>query len=128
MQAARQREVHIRVHKGTHFAGFATCFTSAVTAGGDCFVSSITLRSISIAYENVPSVRSNARRCGCANCFDLGPNPECVARGNSFASPNRGIAKPTRDCNGEPIRYSIFNYAWRGDPEFVDEKRPWRKS
>ena len=95
---------------------------------GDFFGGSITLRSIFIAYENIPSVRSNARRCGCGNRIDLGPNPECVARGDSFASPNRGIARSTRDRNGEPIRYSVSNYAWRGDPKFVDEKRAWRKS
>ena len=85
------------------------------------------MRSIFIAYENVPSVRSNARRCGCGNCFDLGPNPKSVARDNRFASPNAGIARSTRDRYGEPIRYSVFNYAWHGDPEFVDERRAWRK-
>jgi hypothetical protein len=83
-------------------------------------------RKFLIACENIPAVRSNARRCECGNCFDLGPNAECVARGDSFASPNRGIAKSTRDCNGEPIRYSVSNYAWCGNPEFVDEKRAWR--
>jgi len=51
-----------------------------------------------------------------------------VARGDSFASPNRGIARSTRDRNGEPIRYSVFNYAWRGGPEFVDENRARRKA
>jgi hypothetical protein len=86
------------------------------------------LRSIFIAYENIPSVWSNTRRCGCGNRIDLGPNPECVAHGDSFASPNRGIARPTRDRNGEPIRYSVSNHAWRGDPKLVDEKRTWRKS
>jgi hypothetical protein len=86
------------------------------------------LRSIFIAYENVPSVWSNARRCGCGNRIDLGPNPECVARGDSFASPNRGIARSTRDCNGEAIRNGVSNYAWPGDPEFVDEKRAKRKA
>jgi hypothetical protein len=86
------------------------------------------LRSTSIAYENVPSVRSNARLCGCGNGFGLGPNLECVAGGNSFASPNRGILRSTRDCNGEPIRYSVSNCAWRADPEFIDDKRARRKS
>lgn len=85
-------------------------------------------RKFLIACENISVVRTNARRCGCSNCFDLGPNPECVARGNSFTSPNRGIARSTRDCNGEPIRYGVSNYAWRGDPEFVDDRRAWRKS
>ena len=107
MQATRQREPGIR--KEYIFITSPLVFTSAATAGSDCFGGSITLRSTSIAYENVPSVRSNARRCGCRNCFDLGPNPECVARSNSFASPNRGIARSTRDCNGEPIRYSVSN-------------------
>ena len=73
-------------------------------------------------------MRSNARLCGCGNGFGLGPNPECVAGGNSFASPNRGTLRSTRDCNGEPIRYSVPNYAWRGDPEFANERRAWRKS
>jgi hypothetical protein len=90
--------------------------------GGDFFGGSITLSSISIAYENFPSVRSNARRCGCGNGFGLGPNPECVA------SPNGSIAKSKRDRNGEPKRYSVSNYAWPGDPEFVDEERARRKA
>jgi hypothetical protein len=111
-----------------HFHRFATRFQSAATAVSDCFGDSITLRSIFIAYENLPSVWSNARRCGCGNRIDLGPNPEWVAHGDSFASPNRGIARSTRDRNGEPIRYSVSNYAWRGDPKFVGEKRAWRKS
>src|SRR4029077_14548029 len=125
MQATRQRETGVR--KEYIFITSPLVFTSAATAGSDCFGGSITLRSISIAYENVPSIRSNARRCGCGNCFDLGPNPECVARGNNFASPNRGIARSTRDCNGELTRHSASNYAWRGDAEFVDERRAWRK-
>jgi hypothetical protein len=103
-------------------------FTSAATTCGDFFCGSISLPPIFITYENVPAVRSNGRRCGCGNCFDLGPNPKSVARDNRFASPNAGIAKSTRDCNGEPIPYSVSNYPWRGDPEFVDEKRTWRKS
>jgi len=123
MQARKHRETGIR--KEYIFITSPLVFTSAATAGSDCFGGSITLRSISIAYENVPSVRSNARRCGCGNCFDRGPNPECVARGNIFASPNGGIARSTRDCNGESIRYSVFNHAWRGDPEFVEENRAW---
>jgi len=76
-------------------------FTSAAMTCGDCFCGSITLRPIFIAYENAPAVRSNGRRRGRGNCFDLGPNPECVARGNGFASANGGIAKSKRDCNGE---------------------------
>jgi hypothetical protein len=97
------------------------------TTGSDCFGDCITLRSISIAYENVPSVRSNARRCGCGNCFGIGPNPEYVARGNSFASPNGSIAKSARDRNGALICHSISNYARRGHPELADEERAWRK-
>jgi hypothetical protein len=111
-----------------HFHRFATRFHICCNSGQRLFGGSITLRSIFIAYENVPSVWSNARRCGCGNRIDLGPNPECVARGDSFASPNRGIARSTRDRNGEPIRYSVFNYAWRGGPEFVDENRARRKA
>ena len=42
---------------------------------------------------------------------------ECIARDNGFASPNGGIASSTRDCNGEPIRYGVTNYASRGDCE-----------
>lgn len=41
--------------------------------------------------------------------------------------PNGSIARSTRDCNGEPIRHSISNYARRGHPEFADEERAWRK-
>ena len=89
---------------------------------------STSVASSLIVYENIVSVRRNARRFGSIDCFSIGPSPECVARGNSFAAPNRGIARSTRDCNGEPIRYSVFNYAWRGDAEFVDEGRAWRKS
>jgi hypothetical protein len=87
------------------------------------FGGSITLRSIPIAYENVSSVRSNARRCGRGNGFDLGPNPEYVARVNSFASPSGSIAKSTCDRNGEPIRHSVSNCARRGHPKFADEER-----
>jgi hypothetical protein len=98
--------------------------------GGDFFGGSISLRSISIAYENVCSVRSNARRCGCGHGFGLGPNPERVAPPDRFTSVNgdRGIARSTHDCNAEPVRYSVSNYAWRSDPEFVDERRAWRKA
>ena len=53
--------------------------------------------------------------------------PEYVAHVNSFASPNGGIAKSTRDRNGESIRHSISNYPRRDDPEFADEPRAWRK-
>jgi hypothetical protein len=41
MQAARQREIHIRVHKGTHFADSATCFHICSNAGGDCSVADL---------------------------------------------------------------------------------------
>jgi hypothetical protein len=49
-------------------------------------------------------------------------------RGGSFASPNRGIARSTRDRNGEAIRNGVSNYAWPGDSEFVDEKRARSKA
>jgi hypothetical protein len=73
-----------------------------------------------VAYETISTARSNARRCGRGNCFDLGPNPECVARSNSFASPNRGIARSKCDCNGEAIRNGVSNYTWHGHTEFVN--------
>jgi hypothetical protein len=78
-------------------------------------------RKFLIACENISAVRSNARRCECGNSFDLGPNPERFARDNSFASPNHGIAKSTRDRNGEAICYRLSDYAWRGDRESVNE-------
>ena len=78
-------------------------------------------RKFLIACENISAVCSNARRCECGNCFDLGPNAECFSRDNGFASPNHGIAKSTRDCHREATRYGISNDAWRGDRESVNE-------
>jgi hypothetical protein len=78
------------------------------------------LRSISIAYENVPSVRSNARRSGCDNRFSVGPSPERVAGGNNFASPNSGIAKPTRDCKRKAMHYGVSNQAWRSERKSIN--------
>jgi hypothetical protein len=78
-------------------------------------------RKFLIACENISPVRSNARRCECGNSFDLGPNAECFARDNSFASPNRVISKSTRDRNGEAICYRVSDYARRGDCESVNE-------
>ena len=110
MQATRQRETGIR--KEYIFITSPLVFTSAATAGSDCFGGSITLRSISIAYENVPSVRSNARCCGCGNCFDLGPTQS--ASPAATASPRPTAASPGPRATATASPYATASPTTRG--------------
>jgi hypothetical protein len=89
----------------------------------------IRLSRAPVAYENIALTWSHARRSRCDDCPYVGTNRECVACGNSFASPHAGrsIAGSTPDSNSQSVPDGVSNYVWCSDIESVNYTRARRK-